>query len=223
MEEPQPNLPAHPMKHDQPVYKTKEIPSASTSPEHSRSRSKRSRAAEQPLDSDVRHQIRRRESYVDGTRRGRSPTRSLSPDSTKHRTMRRRRSRSPSRSCSTSATDVPGSNMKRQRVWPHGQATDEHARDDPSRQSARDESRESIRSRSKRRKKYRRRSDHAAASAVAQADIVRDTASGGLGDMNSIGDRAQVTDETSQGGIYDRTRSFDSVLEEDEGVDEIAQ
>ncbi|KAF7510489.1 hypothetical protein GJ744_006335 [Endocarpon pusillum] len=214
MEEPQPSLAAHHMKQDEPIFKMKEIPSTSTSPEHSRARSKGSRAAGQPLDSDGRHRIRRRESYVDGTRRGRSPTRSVSPQSTKHRSMRRRRSRSPSRSCSTSATDVPSSNVKRQRRSQHGQATDEHATEDTSGMTARDESRESMRSRSKRRKKYRRRSDYAATS----AEIARDTALEGLRGMNIPGDRAQNTDMPSEGGIHDRTGSFESVLEEDEGV-----
>lgn len=109
--------------------------------------------------------------------------------------------------------------MKRQRRSQDGQAKDEHATEGTPGMTAREKSRESIRSRSKRRKKYRRRSDYAAAA----AETVRDTPLVGLRDMKLPEDRARMTDPPTEGGTYDRTGSFESVLEEDEGMDEIAQ
>jgi hypothetical protein len=198
MEDPQPSLPAHKIESVQPIHKMNQSPRIAASPEHSRARSKRIRAAGQPAYNASRPQIRRRESYADGTRRGRSRTRSVSPTSAKRRTMRRRRSRSPSRSCSTSATETQSTSLKRQR----GSQNSPVNSDDPEEASpelpARDESRECMRSRSKRRKKYRRRSDYAAIAAEVEEN-------GGLRKLQSV----MSTDTT-------RTESFESVLEEDE-------
>jgi hypothetical protein len=220
MEDPQPSLLAHHMETNQPTYTKREIPSVSASPEHSRARSKRSRAIEHPAHSECRPQIRRRESYTDGNRRGRSRTRSVSPQSNK-RTMRRRRrrSRSPSRSCSTSDTEMQSSNVKRQRRGHSDQAMDEHAEQDASATTDRDESRESVRSRSKRRKRYRRRSDYAAAA----ADSARDVDLPVLRSVSSVGGSTQKGDMPQEGRLYAKTESYESVLEEDEDADGTAQ
>lgn len=146
----------------QPTHQPQGTPSVSSSPEHSRSRSKKIRAATQLTDSGTQPHFRRRESYADGTRRGRSRTRSISPGSVKHRAIRRRRSRSPSRSCSTSATETQSSDLKRRRRSGRRESNDERNKTDLPIPVARDDSKESMRSRSKRRKKYRRKSDYAA-------------------------------------------------------------
>jgi hypothetical protein len=194
MEDPQSNLPTRRVDIVHPIHKTKRTPSVSTSPEHSRARSKEIRAADQPSYSDLRPQMRRRESYADGTRRGRSRTRSVSPRSAKTRAMRRRRSRSPSRSCSDSATESHSLSSKKQKRSPDGQANDQYTKGNTSEAVARDDSRESMRTRSKRRKKYRRRSDYAAAGADI-ADIAQGT------DLRSLRGVSSTTDANESGDV----------------------
>jgi hypothetical protein len=215
MEDPQANLSMHHIDSAPPMLKTKGMSSVSTSPEHSRARSKKTRCADQPSYTDSRPQIRRRESYADGTRRGRSCTRSVSPESAKRRSMRRRRSRSPSRSCSTSAAESQSPTVKRQRRSHNEQANDEHFKSDIPAGVARDESRESMRSRSKRRKKYRRRSDYAAAA----ADAAEDTDLRSLRGARPNADENQNGDMPCDGNADDRIECFESVLEEDEEGD----
>lgn len=111
------------------------------------------------------------------------------------------------------------SNVKRQRICQNDQAKDEPAKGDIPAMIVRDESRESVRSRSKRRKQYRRRSDYAAAA----ADTARDVDLGSLRSVSSMGDPSQNGDLPHEGSAHDRTESFESVLEEDEEVDGKAQ
>ena len=209
MEDPLSSLSTHHIKSVPPIHKAEDTTSVSNSPEHSRARSKRTRVGDEHS-----YEKRRRESYADGTRRGRSRTRSVSPESAKRRTMRRRRSRSPSRSCSTSATEMlqmQSSIVKRQRRSQNDQAKDEHVKEDIQQVLARDGSRESMRSRSKRRKKYRRRSDHAAAAADSARTTLRR-----LRGVRSTGDPTQNRDLPDEGRNHDRKASFEGVLEEDD-------
>lgn len=213
MEDPQSRLSRKPSDNVHSTSETRVNQSVSASPEHSRARSKNIRAADQSSYAAARPQIRRRESDADGTRRGRSRTRSISPESAKRKTMRRRRSRSPSRSCSTSAAESQSSNLKKQRS--HTKLTSaEYIDGDRSAAIVRVESRESTRSRSKRRKKYRRRSDYAAAvTDTGQAANLKD-----LREMKRTEGPTTNSDIHQEGRAQDKTESFESVLEEDEGV-----
>lgn len=210
MEDPKSAQTPHPIDPVRPTRKMRGYLSGSTSPEHSRARSKKMRATDKLSYTEFGPQ-RRRESYADGTRRGRSQTRSVSPGSLKRRAVRRRRSRSPSRSCSTSATDMQSSGVKRQRRNQNLEKEGEDAREVQSDSGQRNQSRESMRSRSKRRKRYRRRSDYAAAT----ADIARET------DLSSLRTMASTEDANSVERAYERTEKIESVLEEDEEVGEL--
>ena len=209
MEDPQSALTTHHLDAVQRFHRTNDSTSIPTSPEHSRARSKKTRAFDQTSKSKARPQIRRRESYADGTRRGRSRTRSVSPGSAKRRVLRRRRSRSPSRSCSTSATETQSPSAKRKRRSRFDDVGDEDAGEVLAEVVIRDDSRESMRSRSKRRKKYRRRSDYAGPAAeIGQESHIRN-----LRSMKAAGDTQE------EGRPYNKTDSFESVLEEDEDRD----
>jgi hypothetical protein len=114
---------------------------------------------------------------------------------------------------------MQSSNVKRQRRCPSDQAMDEDVKQDTPVMIARDESRESVRSRSKRRKRYRRRSDYAAAA----ADTARDGDLASLRSVSSMGDAIRDVDEPQKERSYDRTESFESVLEVDEEADGTVQ
>lgn len=101
--------------------------------------------------------------------------------------------------------------MKRRRRCEKDQAKDEHAGADLPEVVARDASRESMRSRSKRRKKYRRRSDYAAA----VGDIALGTELKVLRDVSSVGFTDLNEEVLYEGRAPDTTKSFDSSLEED--------
>lgn len=194
MEDPQPCSSTHHHDRIQPTQQPQPTPSVLSSPEHSRSRSKKIRAANQLTGSGRPSHPRRRESYADGTRRGRSRTRSISPGSVKHRATRRRRSRSPSRSCSTTATETQSSDLKRCRRSGKDQSNDERTKTDVLIAMARDDSRESMRSRSKRRKKYRRKSDYTStAGDVVGANELRTLR--GLGSMGLTALNGEVLDQ----------------------------
>jgi hypothetical protein len=210
MEDPQPNIL---LQNDRirPSRRQPHISSIPESPEHSRARSKNIRTADQPTKTDSRPWIRRRESYADGTRRGRSRTRSVSPESTIRRAVRRRRSRSPSRSCSTTTEESPSPGIKRQRTNHTVGGADGNVDARLPETPLREGSRESMRSRSKRRKKYRRRSDYASAA----ADTLKDADLSALRKASKGGSNpGQIA--RSGGRSYDKTESFESVLEEEE-------
>jgi hypothetical protein len=75
-----------------------------------------------------------------------------------------------------------------------------------------------MRTRSKRRKKYRRRSDYAAVGADV-ADIAQDTDLRSLRGVSSTKDANESGDVSHKEDAYDRTGNCESALEEDEGVD----
>jgi len=109
--------------------------------------------------------------------------------------------------------------VKRKRTGQNDQANEEHGKGDLTAAMAWNESRESMRSRSKRRKKYRRRSDYAAAA----ADLAPDIALQSLREGVLAGGTSPDRDVSSRERARDRTESFGSVLEEDEGMDGAAR
>ena len=163
--------------------------SLASSPEHSRARHLRPRAAERLSSGRLG---RRREGYGgEENRRGRSWTRSVSPSEVKAaigaakrepRKGMRRRSRSPSRSSVGEDGDGDGGEspiLKRQKTGEEEKKGDESV---------------SSRSRSKRRRKYRRRSDYAAA-AAARGDVRRLLEE----DEENVMEEVEVEDEDEEG------------------------
>ena len=210
MENPQATLATHGSLNFMHLPRTSASSSVSTSPDHSRARSKKVRTLDQSSDqTQTRPRIRRRESYTDGTRRGRSRTRSLSPGPGKRRKVRRR-SRSPSRSCGNDTTDTEKHDLETPKSNEEDAAGAENRGRSPTELLIRDGRQESMRSRSKKRKKYRRRSDYAAAV----------DEEGTQADLPSLRARARKEDakQQEQVGRQRRTRrgqAVESVIEED--------
>lgn len=218
MEDPQLTFPNPHIDVGQPIDGKRKAPCLPTSPEHSRARSKKACISNPPSNLQPCPRTRRRISDADGTRRGRSRTRSVNADSAKRRSVRRRRSRSPSRSCSTSANEVQSPRDEMQRKSGPHTAYDEHVNRDISAVATRNKSRDSMRSRSKRIKKYRRRSDYAvAAENLADANDLET-----LRDLRQRGDPTQMGSVPLDGEAQRRPKSCEDVLEEeDEEVNEI--